>query len=49
VKRNLNPTDVIDILRDLFSIRGISAYIRSDNGLEFVAHAVRGRITAVGP
>ena len=41
VKRNLNSTDVINILRDLFSIRGIAAYIASDNGPKFVAQVVR--------
>ena len=30
VKRRLNSTDVIDMLTDLFIIRGIPAYIRSD-------------------
>jgi hypothetical protein len=49
VKRSLNATDVIDILRDLFSIRGVPAYIRSNNGPEFVVQAVGGWITAVGP
>ncbi len=48
VKRKLNSTDVIDVLTDLFIIRGIPAYIRSDNGPEFVAQAVRDWITAVG-
>jgi transposase InsO family protein len=41
VKRKLNSTDVIDTLTDLFIIRGIPAYIRSDNGPEFVAQTVR--------
>jgi hypothetical protein len=41
VKRNLNSTDVINILRDLFSIRGIAAYIASNNGPKFVAQVVR--------
>ena len=41
VKRKLNSTDVIDTLTDLFILRGIPAYIRSDNGPEFVAQAVR--------
>ena len=40
VKRKLNSIDVIDTLTDLFILRGIPAYIRSDNGLEFVAQAV---------
>ena len=48
VKRKLNATDVIDVLTDLFIIRGIPAYIRSDNGPEFVAKTVRNWIAAVG-
>ena len=48
VKRKLNSTDVIDGLTDLFILRGSPAYVRSDNGPEFVAHAVRDWIAAVG-
>jgi putative transposase len=48
VKRKLNSTDVIDALSDLFIIRGVPAYIRSDNGPEFIADAVRQWIKAVG-
>jgi transposase InsO family protein len=48
VKRKLNSTDVIDVLTDLFILRGVPAYIRSDNGPEFVAEAVRKWIKAVG-
>jgi transposase InsO family protein len=48
VKRKLNSVAVIDVLTDLFMIRGIPAYIRSDNGPEFVAQAVRDWIKAVG-
>ena len=48
VNRKLNSTDVIDALTDLFILRGIPAYVRSDNGPEFVAKAVRDWITAVG-
>jgi putative transposase len=48
VARKLNSTDVIDILTDLFILRGVPAYIRSDNGPEFVAEAVRRWIAAVG-
>ena len=48
VKRKLNSTDVIDTLTDLFILRGIPAYIRSDNGPEFVAKTVRHWIAAVG-
>jgi len=48
VSRKLNSTDVIDALTDLFILRGIPAYIRSDNGPEFVAEAVQRWINAVG-
>ena len=47
-ERKLNSTDVIDTLTDLFILRGVPAYIRSDNGPEFVAQAVRDWIAAVG-
>jgi len=47
-RRNLNSTDVIDALTDLFILRGVPAYIRSDNGPEFIAEAVRNWIAAVG-
>lgn len=40
--------NVIDTLTDLFILRGTPSYIRSDNGPEFVAHAVRSWIEAVG-
>ena len=48
VRRKLSSTDVIDVLTDLFILRGLPAYIRSDNGPEFVAEAVRRWIAAVG-
>ena len=35
VARKLKGTDVIDVLSDLFLIRGVPAHIRSDNGPEF--------------
>ena len=47
-KRKLNSVDVIDVLTDLFILRGPPAFIRSDNGPEFVAEAVRDWIAAVG-
>jgi len=46
-ERKLNSTDVIDALTDLFILRGPPAYIRSDNGPDFVAQAVRDWIEAV--
>ena len=48
VQRKLNPTDVIDALTDLFILRDVPACIRSGNGPEFIAEAVRNRIKAVG-
>ena len=48
VKRKLNSTEVIDALTDMFILRGVPSYIRSDNGPEFIAEAVRDWIKAVG-
>jgi transposase InsO family protein len=48
VNRKLKAVDVIDVLSDLFILRGIPGHIRSDNGSEFVAKAVREWIVAVG-
>ncbi len=39
---------MIDVLSDLFILRGVPGHVRSDNGPEFVAEAVREWITAVG-
>ena len=41
VKRKLNSVDVIDVLADLFILRGPPAFIRSDNNPKFVAETVR--------
>ncbi|MEI8179346.1 IS3 family transposase [Aestuariivirga sp.] len=48
VARKLRSTDVIDVLSELFILRGVPEHIRSDNGPEFVAKAVQDWITAVG-
>ena len=48
VARKLKAIDVIDVLSDLFILRGVPGHIRSDNGPEFVAKAVREWIAAVG-
>lgn len=48
VKRKLNALDVVDTLTDLFIIRGVPDFVRSDNGPEFVAQSVRDWIDAVG-
>ena len=41
VARKLKAIDVIDVLSDLFILRGVPGNIRSDNGPEFVAKAVQ--------
>jgi putative transposase len=48
VSRKLKGIDVIDVLSDLFMLRGIPGHIRSDNGPEFVAKTVQEWIAAVG-
>src|SRR5918994_7342908 len=48
VARKLQAIDVIDLLSDLFILRGVPAHVRSDHGPEFIAKAVQGWITAVG-
>jgi putative transposase len=48
VARRLRSIDVIDLLSDLFILRGVPEHIRSDNGPEFVAKAVQDWIGAVG-
>jgi len=48
VARKLSSADVIDVLADLFIARGTPGYIRSDNGPEFIATAVKGWISGVG-
>ena len=48
VGRQLGAADVIDVLSDLFILRGAPSHVRSDNGPEFAANAVRGWISGVG-
>ena len=48
INRKLKAIDVIDVLSDLFILRGVPSHIRSDNGPEFVAKAVQDWIAAVG-
>jgi transposase InsO family protein len=48
VKRKQNSTEVIDALTDLFILRGVRGYIRSDNDPEYIAEAVKGWVKAVG-
>ena len=48
INRKLKSTDVIDLLSDLFILRGIPTHVRSDNGPEFIAQALRNWLAAVG-
>ena len=48
VARRLNSADVIEMLATLCLERGVPAHIRSDQGPEFIAEAVRAWIAGVG-
>ena len=48
VARRLNSQSVLAVLADLMVTRGVPGYIRSDNGPEFVAKAVREWVSRVG-
>jgi len=48
VKRKITSQDVIDKLFELFILRGIPAHIRSDNGPEFTAKAIRKWLSNIG-
>ncbi len=48
VDRSIRSTDVLETLRYLFEIRGVPDYIRSDNGPEFIANALRAWLKDCG-
>ena len=48
VKRQIKAQDVIDQLFELFVFRGLPEHIRSDNGPEFAAKAVRRWLNRLG-
>jgi putative transposase len=48
VDRKIKNQDVIDLLFQLFILRGIPEHIRSDNGPEFTARAVRKWLNRLG-
>ena len=48
VARKLSRDDVLERLSDLFVRRGVPEHIRSDNGPEFTAKAVRDWLGRVG-
>ena len=46
VARSITANDVIETLKYLFEVRGAPRYIRSDNGPEFIAQAIRAWLEA---
>jgi putative transposase len=48
IARKIKSQDVIDLLFHLFIFRGIPEHIRSDNGPEFAAKAVRNWLSRLG-
>jgi transposase InsO family protein len=48
VNRRMTSDDVLDVLRDLFVARGVPQHIRSDNGPEFIALAIRRFLASAG-
>ncbi len=48
VNRSMTAADVIDILAEVFRRRGLPGHIRSDNGPEFIATAIRQYLDAAG-
>ena len=48
VDRGITSEDVIDTLAELFAMRGVPKHVRSDNGPEFVANALREWLGRVG-
>ena len=48
VDRKLKSSDVLEVLSDLFILKGIPDYIRSDNGSEFTAIMLREWLTRIG-
>jgi len=48
VRRKITSQDVIDRLFELFIMKGIPEHIRSDNGPEFTAKAIRVWLNKIG-
>lgn len=48
VDRSITAEKVIDVLAELFRIRGVPKHIRSDNGPEFIAKAIRRWLSLAG-
>jgi putative transposase len=48
VERSMTAADVIDVLAQVFLRRGLPRFIRSDNGPEFIAQAIRRYLETAG-
>jgi transposase InsO family protein len=48
VRRSFKAKDVLNVLSELMLIRGMPNYIRSDNGPEFIARAIRRFLRQIG-
>ena len=48
VSRGITSQDVLDALAELFAMRGVPDAIRSDNGPEFIAQAIRDWLARLG-
>ena len=48
VERSITAEDVVEILASLFRLKGEPAFIRSDNGPEFIARAIKQWLEASG-
>jgi transposase InsO family protein len=48
VARSITAEDVLDVLAELFVVRGVPGHLRSDNGPEFIAQAVRTWLEQTG-
>ncbi len=46
VRRSFTSVHVIDVLQELFAIRGAPLHIRSDNGPEFIAKAIQSWLSS---
>lgn len=48
VARSMKAVDVVDLVSQVMAIRGVPAHLRSDNGPEFIATALRRFVQAAG-
>jgi transposase InsO family protein len=48
VARSIKAMDMVDLISEVMLIRGVPGHIRSDNGPEFIAAAIRRYLAAAG-